>query len=146
MGANAELPCFLAFAAAQTHQPSIGAKAPACAACCPGRATPSLERELQRPPPPGAAVPAHWQAFHPNLGQESTPSGLWPSPAPSPAEHADELTGFEAGPPLAAPGDPIARSEVFPGSYVRTKGVVMNLKSFQGPAGKTESQIVNDFG
>jgi hypothetical protein len=52
---------------------SLGAIAPPHAACCPGRATPSPERELQRPPPPGVAVPARRCRSRPISGHQSHP-------------------------------------------------------------------------
>jgi hypothetical protein len=60
------------------------------------------------------------------------------SPTSFPARNPGDLAGFWPEPPPPWPKDPIASPSFFLGSFMQTRGLVVNLKNFPGPYSKVE--------
>jgi hypothetical protein len=85
---------------------------------------------------PGAVAPARRHSPASNFGAHRVLGTTRTLPRPSPAASTGELAGISAGPPPAAPGDPIASPQLFPGAHLRIKGMPVKPKIFQGPSAK----------
>jgi hypothetical protein len=82
-----------------------------------------------RPTPP--AAPLRW-SLCPNRPQESGLGDLQVALHPRPADHGRWLVGIAGRTTAGLPRDDIASTPLFPGAWVWTKGVVVNLEKFPG--------------
>jgi hypothetical protein len=90
------------------------------------RAATSLDWQSQPPPPPVAGAPTRRQLLSPTKPTKRTLVGPRPLPCSPPAGLRRTLTGFEAGPPMSALGDPIARVDFFLRVNLQSRGIFVS--------------------
>jgi hypothetical protein len=115
-----------------THKPSHDPLGKLLVPCRPSRTSAAPHHGSRQPPPPVAGAPTRRPPPRPGGAPESNPWGWGPFPHPFPAASAGELAGFRRAAPATTPGDHLARSNIFPRSYLRTKGICVSSKIFPG--------------
>jgi hypothetical protein len=110
-----------------TPTPSLTSTQAPTPARCSGHTASSPDSKPQRLAPPYAAVRARRLLPRPVRARESSPEDPQAVPHPRPAGHCRRFAGIWPDRRRPVPGDPIASSQFFTGTHLRSKGILVTL-------------------